>query len=469
VGPKQARREVRTIGVYARRSRQKETFGTKLQLDKCRERADEEGWAVREQTDDGRSGWDPNVRREGYELLLQDIRDGLVDGALIYKADRLTRDDRERRRFEDLYEEAGLWLVALANGKRFDLTTADGKKDFRDAGNASEYSSNILSERMRDHHRWLAEVGKDSGGMRPFGFEPDRTTLREPEAKLLEDAARRVIRGESLRSITTRLNAKNAKTAGGGAWRPSHLGGLLTSPRYGGFRELDGKLIPAVWDAILDRETFDTVSALLADPTRKTAQSTARKHVLSGLVWCGACGTRIYSHNNGAGLRSYRCETGPNHDGCGKVSITGRRLDQYVCEVAYQRVQHIIESAQEPEPVDTSAVDEKQAIENQLRDLGRLFAAKKIGPIEFAAASEELRAQLATFVTAPTPAKPRAAWSNLYKQAMNARAPWEDGFDVADLDDWRSMLLMALERVNVYPSPRRGGRFDAARVEVVWH
>lgn len=241
--------------------------------------------------------------------MLNAIRAREIDGVLIYKADRLTRDDRERRQFEDLYAEAGLWLVALANGKRFDLMTADGKKDLRDASTAAAYSSDLLSERMRDHHRSLAEVGKDSGGERPFGFEKDRVTIRASEAAMIRDAAHRIIRGESTRSICARWNAAGHTTARGRAWRPTQLRRMLTSVRYAGFRDLDGDRIPAVWDAILDEQTFDTVGALLADPARKTSESTARRWVLAGFAYCGSCGARMYSHAHGKRRRSYRCET----------------------------------------------------------------------------------------------------------------------------------------------------------------
>src|SRR6266545_3535044 len=192
------KRSVQTIAVYARRSRKKETLGFDVQLGRCRAVAANEGWQVFEEyLDDDRSGYGDSVR-ENYQRMLDDMAAGRFDAVLTYKADRLGRDDRERRRFEDAYTSAGLWLVATSSGGRYDLRTADGVKEFREAIIGAEHYSRQLSERMRDHHRMLAETGQDSGGMRPFGFESDRVTVRASEAAVIRDAAQRVLHGESL-------------------------------------------------------------------------------------------------------------------------------------------------------------------------------------------------------------------------------------------------------------------------------
>jgi len=462
------KRSVQSVAVYARRSRKKETLGIDVQLSRCRAVAAEEGWRIADEyVDDDRSAYGSAVR-ESYDQMMADLAAGRFDAVLVYKADRLGRDDRERRRFEDAYTSAGLWLVATSSGGRYDLRTADGVKEFREAIIGAEHYSRQLSERMRDHHRMLAETGQDSGGMRPFGFEPDRVTVRASEAAVIRDAAQRVLRGESLRSIAARLNTDGSTTSEGAVWRSTRLRRMLTAPRYGGLRVVDDGMVPAVWPAILDRETFETVGALLHDPHRRTVESTARKHVLSGFVWCGSCGKRLYSHG-GADRRVYRCHSGPNFDGCGKVSITAAPLDEYVFLAAYPHVRHLIEVVDQGkhEPANT---EELADIDERLREAGRMFAAGEIDAVAFAEASKGLRARRSALVV-DTPARavrrrlPELAtaaktWSDLY-----GRAPWEGG---SDLDSYRSVLTMALDRVVVHPSKKRGRRFDKSRVSIVW-
>ncbi|HEX9123052.1 MAG TPA: recombinase family protein, partial [Actinomycetota bacterium] len=94
------KRQVRTVAVYARRSEADEKKGSVPgQLRRCKEFANGEGWTTREFSDDGISGWDTRVRRDGYEQMLAAIRAGEADAVIIDKADRLTRQDEERAEF----------------------------------------------------------------------------------------------------------------------------------------------------------------------------------------------------------------------------------------------------------------------------------------------------------------------------------------------------------------------------------
>ncbi len=460
------KRPVRAVAVYARQSKERESISVSMQLDRCRERAIAEGWAIAEEYEDrGKSGYAEGVLRPGYEQMLADLRAGKADGVLIYKADRLGRDDRERRRIEDLFGEAGLWMVADAFGGRYDLTTADGIKGFRDAINAAEHYSRQLSERMRDHHQVLADAGRDSGGMRPFGFEPDRVTVRELEAKMIRDAARRVIAGESLRSICARWNAEGRRTAGGAPWRPTRIRRILTVPRYTGLREHDGTTTEAVWSAIIDRATFDAVGAILEDPDRKTAESTARRRLLTGFLYCGNCEGKLYSHGTPKGRR-YRCQN------CSLVSIAADKLDEYVSGEAYNRygdknvTERTAGSEPEPEPVDEVA-ERLASIEERLRDLGREYAAGRIEMESFVEASKALRADRAELrrTVVKIPKRPSKAWSDLYAEVIVP--PWEPGFDTADLESWREMISDVFSRVEVMPATKRGGRFDRSRVRFI--
>jgi site-specific DNA recombinase len=461
------KRRVGRVAIYARRSRQKEKLGIDVQIERCRERAADAGWEVAaEYADDGRSAYRA-AERPQYQQLLRDMAEGRFDAVLVYKADRIARDDNDRRQFERLYEENGLWLVATASGSQWDITTADGQRDFRESIIAAEHYSRQLSERMRDYHRTLAREGRNSGGMRPYGFETDGVTVRVSEARIIQEAARRIIRGESLRAVCRRLNREGHGTASGAPWNPTRLKRMLTAQRYNGKRTVDGGEVPAVWPAILDDETFGTVGALLNDPHRRTVQSTARKHVLSGFVWCSNCGHRLYSHGSGK-ERVYRCHSGLR-GGCGKVSVGARTLEENVVTEAYERTRHRWET---PDTDDDRAVDpsaeELAGIDERLREAGQLFAAGQLDPMAFAEASKLLR-QRREELSAELKRRPRANdWAALADALEHGlAAPWEDGFDTADLGSWRAIVDAALERAAV-KSAGRGVRFTPERVDITW-
>jgi PmbA protein len=426
--------------------------------------------------DDGRSGYSLTVERESYERLLQDIAARRVDAVLTYKDDRLFRRDRERLRFSDTCDAAGVWLVATADGTDFDLTTADGRKQFREKGSAAEYYSDLLSERLRDHHERLALDGKDSGGERPFGFEQDRVTIREDEAGLIREAARRVIEGESLRSICADWNSRGLRTSQGGLWRPTRVRRMLTSPRYAGLREHHGKVVAqAVWPAILDRKTFDHVAAILADPARRTVQSTARRHILPGFLICGECQAPLRSHKTNGAMRVYRCVSGPNGQGCGKVSIAARPLERQVLDEAGAEY-NFRETYREVGPVSKVDPSEEllrkiEPLEERLTRLGEMYATGDLGDTEFVSASKEIRATLDELraglgqvreVQSPT-------FGELYAEAKRLeQAAATESLTASELEQTRRFLHALIERIVIVPAVKRGGRFDPTRAIIHW-
>jgi site-specific DNA recombinase len=64
---------------------------------------------------------------------------------------------------------------------------------------------------------------------------------------------------------------------------------MLIKPRYIGVRTYRGDVVkPGAWESIIDADTWRTAVALLTTPGRQIA-TTARKHLLSGLLLCGKC------------------------------------------------------------------------------------------------------------------------------------------------------------------------------------
>src|SRR3954453_21438184 len=123
-----------SVLIYARLSHQAEERELEDQLRRCRQRAEAEGWTIAgEYLDNGVSGWKRGVKRKDYERLLKDL-DGSAE-VLAYNADRLFRQDRERARFfETYYEKRRIKWVRFVDGLDADLSSADGRKYFRDLG-----------------------------------------------------------------------------------------------------------------------------------------------------------------------------------------------------------------------------------------------------------------------------------------------------------------------------------------------
>jgi DNA invertase Pin-like site-specific DNA recombinase len=97
--------------------------------------------------------------------------------------------------------------------------------------------SDDKSRRIRRKHEELAQAGKlVGGGSRPYGFEGDRRTIRESEALIIRECARRVLAGESVRSVCRDLNERGVGTSTGKAWTPHVMRRMLLSGRISGQR-----------------------------------------------------------------------------------------------------------------------------------------------------------------------------------------------------------------------------------------
>ncbi|MCI0689919.1 MAG: recombinase family protein, partial [Sporichthyaceae bacterium] len=258
-----------------------------------------------------------------------------------WHVDRLTRSPRELEDVIDLADRLGVELATVTG--EIDLSSVTGRLVARMLGAAARHETEHKSERQRRKARQVAEAGIAHGGyIRPYGFEADRVTVVEGEAALIRDMARRVLAGESLRSVTLDLNRRGIPTVTGKQWSTQTVRGLLGSARisgrreykpsnsYQGYRPLIGEIThDHAWPAIISIDESDRLRALLSRPERRTTPGSARTYLLSGILRCSKCGARMVGriHN---GKRRYNCITNPGRGGCGKIVIYADQTDAHV-------------------------------------------------------------------------------------------------------------------------------------------
>ncbi|MGH2679608.1 MAG: recombinase family protein, partial [Actinomycetota bacterium] len=225
------------VVVYARLSRDRtgEETATSRQLAACKAYAKAQGWhIVGTFREADVSGWIRKERPE-FEAALQVLRVGEADGLLAWKLDRVGR------RVADV---ANL-LEELTDRKQFLASATEPLNTATPMGRAmvgviavlAELEAATRSERARAKHAELAKTGRWSGGgRRPFGYsvvkEPGKRAeliIYEPEAKLLRDAARRVLEGASLSSVVTSWNEQGIETPSGGRWTMADMRRVLLS------------------------------------------------------------------------------------------------------------------------------------------------------------------------------------------------------------------------------------------------
>lgn len=292
------------------------------QLEDCERLCSERGWEiVRRYQDNDRSASGKKPRPE-YLAMLEALDQGGADAVVCWHIDRLTRSLKELEEIIELAERTGVKVVTL-NGD-IDLSNDSGRLVGRILASVARGEIERKGKRQSRAHQQKAERGLPAGGRRPFGYgnpNPDDrgkitwvvTEVNEPEAELIRAAYQAVLEGGSLRGIATAWNATGVTTTMGRPWTHSTVRRMLQNPRNTGLRTYKGEIVgDAAWPAIIDRDTFDAVHALLAMPERSTTTGRTRLYLLPGLALCH-CGSPVTTGKSSRGKRTYRCRDRKGH------------------------------------------------------------------------------------------------------------------------------------------------------------
>ncbi|MFF2374177.1 recombinase family protein [Streptomyces xiamenensis] len=342
----------RRAAIYCRISQDRggAGLGVARQEEDCRALCERKGWEVIAVYPDNDVSAYSGAPRPQWQELLTDVRAGRVDAVVCWHVDRLTRSPRELEDVIDLADRYGLELATVSG--EIDLATPTGRMIARMLGAAARHEAEHKAERQKRQRRQAAEAGKISGGgTRPFGFDDDKVTIRETEAEIIREGARRVLASESLASICRDWQTRGIVSTAGKPWKPSGLRRLLASARISGRREhtprdgwegtrpLLGEIVAdAVWPAIISAETSDRVRAVLSDPDRrKRVEGTERRsYLLSGILRCAKpkddgkpCGFGM-SGRPRSGVPRYVCPNVPGTDACAGTATNAERTDDHV-------------------------------------------------------------------------------------------------------------------------------------------
>jgi DNA invertase Pin-like site-specific DNA recombinase len=341
--------------IYARISDDREgrQTGVDRQERQCRTLADKLGAeVVGVFTDDDRSAYSGKPR-PGYARMLAYLRDGHADGALALAPTRFYRRLDDGLEFFRLIVDKRLEVETVKQG-RYDLATADGRRDALRAAIDSQHEAEQISERVRDAKADNLARGEYRGGPRPFGYESDGVTICEDEAQHVRAATDAIIAGDSLRSVCRDLVAKGVTTVPrrykqpdgtrgepeSKQWQPAELRKLLLRPRNAGLIEHKGEVVgTAAWPALVSEDRWRACKAVLEHPERRTTTGNGRVWLGSGLYRCGVEGctetVRCSTSGRGSGhahVPAYRCRSGRH------VTRAAGPLDEYVTSVVLVRL-----------------------------------------------------------------------------------------------------------------------------------
>ncbi|MFM9602416.1 recombinase family protein [Streptomyces turgidiscabies] len=472
--------------IYARLSedRSGESENVRIQVAECQDYAADNSWpAVGTYSDNdiGASKFSKKPRPD-YVRLLMAVKSGRVNIILITEVPRLYRRLEELLSLIRMAETTALRRIQTTDGISYDLSTEEGVHAAINAVNNAMLEAARISKRVKRKQQKNAQAGKNHGGKRPYGYESDGVTLRESEAAIVRECAKRYISGETVSDIVLDLNSRGVPAAQGGKWRTENLSRILLKKRYIGVREHNGMEYPAVWPAILTRDQYEQMAARrVAAASRGTRKGKpARRYLLTGVASCGRCGSKMTgagrtAEKDRAAQRRYRCQAGDGHGGtigCGQLYRAADPLELLVTEA----VLHVFDDPKVAvtlaPPADEltvrALVDEFERRKAKAKSLVTDYANDLLTREEFAlakgiaaAAVEEAREALSEYQDAQTLA--------LVPAEQTIREAWA----TAGLA-WRSAVVaLVVERVIVHPATSgrgmwRGYKFNPEYIEIRW-
>lgn len=462
-------------GIYCRISDDRVGAGLGVQRQEadCRALADRRGWSVSEVYVDNDISAYSGRDRPAYRRLVEDVRARRIVGVIAWHPDRLHRRPIELEEFIAVIEETGC-LVETVQAGAFDLSSPTGRAVARTVGAWARFESEHKSARIRRKHEQLAAEGRAVGSGRPFGYELDRITVRESEADLIREAAKRVLADEPVRSICLDWTRRGVTSATGRTWSVFGLRRVLMSARISGrreYRRTNGQRVlagtitaTASWPGIITTEESDRLRTILGDPNRRVNWN-ARSYLLTGgIARCGLCNRPMVARPRSDGRRSYVCASGPGFSGCGKIRSLADPLEELVTETVLRAVDQgalVQFMSREREQVDAAAADELERVNAKLADLAQDFATDLISRNEWLAARETLMARADQL-------ERRLASQSSSGALRELRLPLAPAWHEVPLHVRRALLTALIESVTVAPAVKGRNFFDPARVSIHW-
>ena len=283
-----------------------------------------EGWVlVRDQYDvGGISGG--TLERPGLKRVLADIEDGLVDVVVVYKIDRLSRSLIDFSKLVEVFDRNSVTFVSVTQS--FNTTTSMGRLTLNILLSFAQFEREVTAERIRDKVRASRMKGMWRGGCPPLGYEvKDRKLVENPsDAAHVRWVFARFIEIGSGTELARELSERGVTTSRGHRIDKKFIYRMLNNRVYIGEAVHKGTSYPGEHAAIIDRDVWDKVHAILTESPRKRAARTRADTpaLLRGLLYGpdGAAFSPTHTRKGGRLYRYYVSQTILKH-GAGSCPI----------------------------------------------------------------------------------------------------------------------------------------------------
>ncbi len=349
------------IAVYTRKSNDENLAGEVTSLDSqkgaCRAYIaiqKEKGWREYTEAFDDPNESGKSLNRPAMRRLLNAVEEDKIQGVIVYKLDRLTRNSRDFHQLLELFEKHNVAFVSATES--IDTKSPQGRLMTAIMVQFAQYDREMDVERSKDFHLARARKGLWSAGLPPLGydFKDKQLVVNQEEAALVRRIFDLYLERRSVLRVAEELNRlgfrrksyklKDGRLVGGKPFDINSVIRILQRKVYIGIitnertkQEFSGQHQP-----IIDPAVFEKAQEILKSHARREGQITyaTNRHGfrLKGLTRCGECGSSVASVARPRGDKKvylyYKCLAKQNGlpVGCVFTSIGAQKLEEYVIE-----------------------------------------------------------------------------------------------------------------------------------------
>jgi site-specific DNA recombinase len=267
----------------------------------------------------------------------------------------LSRSLRDFTRLIDLFESNGVSLVSIT--ENFNTGTSIGRLNLHMILSFAQYERELAGERIRDKFLASRKRGLWMGGWVPTGYrlEERQLVIQPEEAALVRHIFERFLQVCSATKLVQELNAAGHRTKRGKPFDKGVIYKLLNNRTYVGEVEHKGMAYPGAHEALINRETWDKIHAILAENGHRRASRTraATPALLKGLIFGPDDKAMAPSHTRRRGrlYRFYR-------------TATTLKLGHDACPIrAVLRAPEVVVRVWRAAQLDGEAIDEREVID----------------------------------------------------------------------------------------------------------
>ena len=253
------------VGIYIRVSTEeqaKEGYSISAQREKLKAYCQVQDWNdFRFYVDEGISAKDTN--RPQLQLMLQHIKEGMIDTVLVYRLDRLTRSVVDLYKLLEIFEKHNCTFKSAT--EVYDTSTAIGRLFITLVAAMAQWERENLAERVRMGQIEKARQGKYSAKA-PFGFDKgpdDRLVINEDEKIVVLDMIEKIKEGYSIRKLADYMDNSGIPPIRGYKWHIASILDILKNPALYGAVKWRDEIVEGAHEGIITKEEYQHLLKLL--------------------------------------------------------------------------------------------------------------------------------------------------------------------------------------------------------------